>query len=102
MGKACLQPDERARKTVQVVLQRLSGGNQVAIATALGLSESTISRHKNEHLELFAKILAHAGLKVVPVEACVVDERRLAALGELLAAALAKDPNPANWLQEGE
>lgn len=99
MREVCMPAPERARKIVQVVLKRLSEERQSEIAAALGVSEATISRAKNDHLELFARILAQAGLKVVPVEACIVDERKLAALGELLSSALAKNPNPADWIQ---
>jgi len=43
-------------------------GRQVAIATAMGVSESTVSRLKNDQLDQFCLLLAHAGLKVVPIE----------------------------------
>jgi len=65
---------ERARKIVRLVLQRLQEpGSGVAMAVAMGCSESTISRIKSDHLETFALLLAHAGLKVVPVEFKCVD-----------------------------
>lgn len=60
---------ERSRKLHALILQRLQEpGRQAAIATAMGVSESTISRLKNEHLESFTHLLVLAGLKVVPVE----------------------------------
>jgi hypothetical protein len=34
----------------------------------MGVSESTVSRMKNDQLEQFCLLLAHAGLKVVPIE----------------------------------
>lgn len=62
-------PAERARKSHIVILRALQeSGRQVAIASATGVSESTISRFKSEQAEQFCQILAHAGLKVVPVE----------------------------------
>lgn len=60
---------ERARKTVQLVLQRLQEpGTGVAVAAAMGVSESTVSRLKTGHLEELALMLATLGLKVVPTE----------------------------------
>jgi hypothetical protein len=51
------------------VLSRLSeNGRQTAIATAMGTSESTVSRMKGDSLAQFCELLAHAGLKIVPVE----------------------------------
>lgn len=62
-------PVERARKAYLTVLQRLQDpGSAVAVATAMGVSESTVSRMKNEHMETLCTVLAHLGLKVVPVE----------------------------------
>lgn len=67
-------PPERARKTVQLVLQRLQEpGMGIALATSMGVSESTISRIKSERLEEVAQLLAHLGLKVVPAEFKCVD-----------------------------
>lgn len=40
---------------------------QTAIAAAMGVSESTVSRLMSDHLDKLALVLAHAGLKVVPV-----------------------------------
>lgn len=72
---------ESARKMLQVVLQALAeNGRAVAIAASLGISESTISRLKNEHLETLCAVLAHAGLKIVPAESRVIAPDRLRAL----------------------
>ena len=62
-------PAERARKAHVTVLKAIQEpGRQVAAATAMGVSESTVSRMKTEHLESFCTLLACLGLKVVPVE----------------------------------
>lgn len=69
MAPALPSVPERARKMTCTVLQRLQEpGRQVSIAAAMGVSESTVSRLKNEHLESLCELLAHAGLKIVPVE----------------------------------
>lgn len=69
-------PTEKTRKLRSVVLQAVQrDGKQHAIAAAMGVSDSTISRLVNDHLDNFAAMLAHAGLKVVPVEhTCVSAE----------------------------
>lgn len=70
MPESSLPPTERARKTVSLILRSLQEpGRQAAIAVAMGTSEATISRLKNDTAEQFALFLAHAGLKVVPSEA---------------------------------
>ena len=66
---------------VSIVLQRLaSPGRQVAVATSMGVSESTISRLKNDHLEPLCALLAHAGLKIVPVEMQCFPAEKVSAL----------------------
>ena len=62
-------PTARARKIVAAVLQAAQrDATQTAIATAMGCSESTVSRLLSDHLEKLALVLAHAGLKVAPAE----------------------------------
>ena len=74
MAEVCVPPPERARKTVQLVLQRLQEpGTGVAVAAAMGCSESTVSRLKTEKLEEMALFMACLGLKVVPAEFKCVD-----------------------------
>jgi hypothetical protein len=69
MAEASLTPPERACKAMQLVLQRLQEpGSAVSVAAAMGVSESTVSRLKNEHMEGALRLLAHLGLKVVPAE----------------------------------
>lgn len=58
---------ERSRKAVASVLQVMQvPGRGVAIATAMGVSEATASRIKNEQMESVVLYLYHAGFKVVP------------------------------------
>jgi len=74
MSQVSMAPAERARKTVQLALQRLQEpGTGVAAAAAMGVSESTVSRIKTERLEEVALFLAVLGLKVVPAEMKCVD-----------------------------
>jgi len=85
-----MSPTERSRKAVQAVLQALAEpGRQVAIATAMGVSESTISRLKNDHLESFALLLTYAGLKVVPVDRVCVDPATFESVSHIATKAMA-------------
>lgn len=62
-------PIEKARKALSSVLQVLkSNGKQGAVATALGVSDSTMSRLVNDHMEQVITALYNAGFKVVSQE----------------------------------
>lgn len=94
MSSALPTAAERARKMACTVLQRLQEpGRQVSIATAMGVSESTVSRLKNEHLEPLCELLAHAGLKIVPVEVKCFPAEKVDALLTLAKAHLASIEN---------
>lgn len=89
MQQSSLTPAERARKTHSTVLQALSRpGTQAALAVALGVSESNISRLKNEHLEPVCQLLAHLGLKLVPSDAMVCSRDTANAIFHLARARL--------------
>lgn len=81
MSPSSPSAQETARKSHATVLRALQApGRQVAIATAMGVSESTVSRLKTEHLAQICALLAHAGLKVVPAEDLSVDPTAVQAL----------------------
>lgn len=73
-----------------IVLQRVQrDASQVAIATAMGVSESTVSRLLHpDTLEKVMSVLAHAGLKVVPVERVCVDPVMYQAMTSIAAKAM--------------
>lgn len=79
MATSSLTPAERARKYAALVMQRLAG-SQDAIAATMGVSGSTISRLKSDHIDTFALVLAHAGLKIVPIEMRCYPEDRMQAI----------------------
>lgn len=82
-------PVERARKAYSMILLRLQpAGTQIALAASMGVSETTISRFKTEHLETLCSLLAHLGLKVVPVEMQCFPQERVQALLTLSKAHL--------------
>lgn len=69
MSAVSIPPAERARKAVQTVLQSLQEpGTAAGIAVAMGVSETTVSRIKNERIEEALLFLAHLGYKMVPTE----------------------------------
>lgn len=61
------------------VLQRLDG-RQSEIAAAMGVSESTVSRFKNEELQKLCRVLAHGGMKITPAEFKCYDPKQIDAL----------------------
>lgn len=74
MAQVSIPQAERACKTVNMVLQRLQApGTGAAAAIAMGVSEATVSRIKNERLQEVAALLSVLGLKVVPTEFKCVD-----------------------------
>ena len=62
-------PSELARKNLSGALHRISLAGQNRIAEEIGVSAPTVSRFCSEgDLERACKVLAAAGLKVVPIE----------------------------------
>jgi hypothetical protein len=57
---------ERSRKNVTTILKSLSSTGQTVAASFMGVSESTVSRMKDQELEKLSDLLAACGLKVVP------------------------------------
>ncbi len=94
MSTASPTPPERARKAEQRVLQVLQERERaVSLATAMGTSESTISRIKNERLAEVLLFLARLGFKVVPADHKCVDPEAHAFLTRTHERVLAKAPN---------
>jgi hypothetical protein len=83
MSTVSSEVTERSRKAHSLALQRLASVGQAEVARVLDTSESTVSRHVNDHLERACQILAAAGLKVVPKEMQCFPPRKVAILMEL-------------------
>ncbi len=67
MTEASLTPQEKARNAHARVLQALQvPGKGGATASILGVSDSTVSRMKTEHLEGALSLIYAIGFKVVP------------------------------------
>lgn len=81
MAEASSTAGERACKAQQLVLQRLQEpGTAHQVAQAMGASEATVSRIKNERLEDCLRLVAHLGLKVVPADYVCVNREAYAFL----------------------
>lgn len=93
MTAASRSPDERARKATSLVLQRLSpDGTQRNLAQAWGVSESSVSRLK-EQVEPVMRLVAQLGLKVVPAEMKCYSPRELDAMFVLAKANMNRADN---------
>lgn len=68
MTEACAANPPAARKMLALIFQRLTSAGGSHVAEALGVSEATISRMKNEQADPFTAFLAVLKLKVVPAE----------------------------------
>lgn len=74
MSEASSTPAEKARKAHSRVLQSMQApGKGGAVAVALGVSDSTVSRMKSEHLEGALSLLYALGFKVVQADAKCID-----------------------------
>lgn len=72
---------QRAQLNLSAVLKRLQEpGRQAAIATAMGVSDPTVSRLKTEHLAQLCELLAYCGLKIVAVETSCFPRDKITAL----------------------
>jgi len=71
---------ETARKNESAILQRLASAGQKAVADALDVSESTISRWKDGDVQRTAMLLAYLELQLVPTDHVMVDPARHRAL----------------------
>lgn len=96
-------PLERARKAYGRILQAVQEpGSQLAIAKAMGVSESTVSRIKNEKLEDALAFLYHAGFKAVPSDRVCVDEGALDFMRRTTCRVMAQSDLAAKLWEEDE
>lgn len=91
MAAVSANPDERARKMLTMILQGLQDpGRAVSLASAMGVSETTFSRLRSDHLPNLCALLAHMGLKVVPLDRVSVDPDTYRALCHIATKAMAR------------
>lgn len=75
--------DERARKIESIILQRLAEKTQTTIAIEMGMSESKISRLKNDDLSVIARLIVCLNLKVVSDDSLEVSQAELKSIKTL-------------------
>ncbi|MFU6376396.1 CII family transcriptional regulator [Metapseudomonas otitidis] len=92
--------EARAREFEALFLHQLVSVGQKTIASAIDVSESTVSRWKEGEIERWCKVIAHLGLQLVPTSAVLVNGdylRSLETLAELGLKAEKKRPGPLGW-----
>jgi transcriptional regulator with XRE-family HTH domain len=79
--------DAIARKSERIVLRQLAKVGQLAVADAMGVSESTVSRMKDRdekggpsQIQKWCKALAAMGLKITPAEYRCYDPKQIEAV----------------------
>jgi hypothetical protein len=96
-------PLESARKAYSRVLQALQEpGSQVALAKAMGTSESTISRLKNESLENALALIYQCGFKLVSADRVCVDPGALDFMRRTTVRAMAQEDMARQLFEEDE
>lgn len=83
MAELSIASDGKARETLGVIFQALSAKGQGAIAQAMGISDSSMSRWKSEEIPVMAKLMGALDLKVVPESWVIIDAEYLRALRTL-------------------
>ena len=102
MNELSMSPQEKSRKIVSTILKAIEeNGKQTALATAMGVADSTITRMKGEVLDNFALMLAHSGLRVVPASHICVSPEMFHATTTIVQRAMA-DPDVARKLLREE
>lgn len=89
MGTVSAEVETRSRKNQSTILRGLARVGQATVAEALGVAESTVSRMKDKDIPDLAKLLAIAGLKVVPVAIRCYEPQQIGAILTLAKAYLA-------------
>lgn len=98
MTEASLTPQEKARKAHAKVLQAMqSPGKGGAVAAVLGVSDSTVSRIKTEHMEGVLSLLYALGFKVVPEEVVCYAGEYVQALHTMAKIHMQTEKEPLQW-----
>ncbi len=92
-----METAERSRKNISIVLQSLAATGQNEVAKAMAVHESTVSRMKEGGIDTFGSLLAHLGLKVVPVGMECFDPEYVAALRTLANVGIRQNSPRLDW-----
>lgn len=80
MSEHCAVDPVISRKSQTQILQRLASVGQERAGTAIGVSETWVSRFASEKVKTFADLLSCIGLKVVPARHKCYDPEHIAHL----------------------
>jgi transcriptional regulator with XRE-family HTH domain len=101
--------DAIARKSERIVLRQLAKVGQLAVADAMGVSESTVSRMKDRdekggpsQIQKWCKALAAMGLKIVPSHYKCFDQKEIEALFVLAKGRMSKMESTQELVWEDE
>jgi predicted XRE-type DNA-binding protein len=80
----------RAQRNHTLLLQGMAAVSQKRVAELIGVSTTTMSDMKAEHLERFSALVAACGLKFAKVTDVTYDESYVSALKTLASVALGR------------
>lgn len=81
----------RTRRNLALLMRCLAEVSQKRVASLIGVSETTLSDMKTDHLERFAALAAACGLKLVPITEETYDESIISAMKTLSVLGLGRD-----------
>jgi hypothetical protein len=90
MSELSIDQMERSHKNECSILKALSNISQVAVASRIGVHESTVCKLKDGDIKKFSAFLAACDLKVVPREYKCIDPKKAQAMVTLYEAAMSK------------
>lgn len=102
MSEVSSNQSERSRKIESTILRAIAEVGQAEIARLTHVSESTVSRRKEDQIGQLSDLLAAAGLKVVPVSYRVIDPKIAEAWLLIFDAYMKKMNNPLSLLLMGD
>ena len=103
MNALCITPSEKARNAHGRVLQAMQRtGIATSIAVAMGTSEATVLRLKNEHTESVLHLIYLLGFKIVGADKTCIDPQVLQVLRQTTARVLADEEQSKKLFEEGE
>ena len=90
MSEVSSTQTERSRKIESTILRAIAEVGQAEIARLTHVSESTISRRKEDRIGEMSEFLAASNLKVVPVSHLYIDPAKAEAMMLLFQSAVKK------------
>jgi hypothetical protein len=90
MNTVCPSQTERARKIEATILRAIAEVGQSEIARRTNVSESTVSRRKEDRIGEMSEFLAASNLKPVPISHIYIDPKKLDAMMLLFQSVVSK------------